>query len=156
ALVVIAIRRRLPALKLPGPAPFDREVTKEVFRVALPTVIEQLTFHVAMIAFVSIVGHVAEPAVAAHGIGARLATFLLVPGFGTSMAIGALVGNALGAGDVARARRVLRVGTLAITALTLAIAVATYAALPQIIAAYDLTPGSPIADYATTWITIVA
>ena len=51
---------------------------------------------------------VAQVAVAAHGIGLRVQSLAFVPGLGVSQAIGAMVGNALGAGDAPEAREVVR------------------------------------------------
>ncbi|MDB4955296.1 MAG: efflux family protein [Myxococcales bacterium] len=157
-VMLVAIRARGVGgliVRLRGVA-IDRPIVGEILRVGLPNLVEQLTFFGSMTAFFWILARVDQTSVAAHTIGARVAGLLLVPAFGVSMATGALVGKALGAGSVDHARHLLRLSLVAVTAIMVPIALATYATSYWIAAAYDVDPGSVLEGYTVSWLHLIA
>ena len=134
----------------------DRAVAGQILRIGIPALVEQLIFYGAMTALIWILARIDQTSVAAHAVGARVANLLMVPASGIAMATGALVGQALGAGSVDGARRILRVSALSITAIIVPIAMATYFCAPLIAAVYDAAPGSSLEDFTIKWLHVVA
>ena len=98
-------------------ARIDRPLANDLFRVGAPAALDMLVLNVAFLSVVGMLARVAQVAVAAHGVGLRVQSLAFVPGFGVSQAIGAMVGNALGAGDEGEARQVVRGGMVLSTAI---------------------------------------
>lgn len=81
-------------------------VTLDMLRVALPALGERLVMNIALLSYFSILSHgYGGAAIAAYAIGVRLLAFSWIPGLGFSVAAATLVGQALGAGQPARARQ---------------------------------------------------
>jgi putative MATE family efflux protein len=78
---------------------------REVLRVSLPAIGERLALNLALLAYFAVLGRYGTAAIAAYAIGVRMLAFSWLPGIGFGTASATLVGQALGAGDVARARR---------------------------------------------------
>jgi putative MATE family efflux protein len=105
--VAVARRGRNRDVLALGPRDFAaaRAVLKDVTRVALPAVGERVILNVAIMTYVTVLGHYGTVEVAAYGIGTRLMSFSWIPGTGFSVAAATLVGQALGARDPAAAER---------------------------------------------------
>lgn len=82
-----------------------REQLRPMATVALPAVGERVVLNVAIMTYVTVLGHYGTAQVAAYGIGTRLMSFSWIPGTGFSVAAATLVGQALGAADPAGAER---------------------------------------------------
>ena len=134
----------------------DRPIVQQILRVGLPALFERVIFYASMTALIWILARVDETSVAAHGIGSRVAALLLIPAFGLSMATGALVGKALGAGSADDARRIVRLSSLAVLAIMVPIAAATFIGAGAITAAYDVVAGSPLDAYTVSWLRLIA
>jgi Na+-driven multidrug efflux pump len=93
--------------------------------------------------------------VAAHGIGLRIQSLAFVPGLGVSQATGAMVGNALGAGDVLQAKEVVRGGVILSTAIMSVIGLTIIVGAEPIIAIFDVRPGTELGRYALLWMKIL-
>jgi putative MATE family efflux protein len=107
-LFVWVTRRKPPeaptTLRLPdfqGLRPYYRPLV----RIALPGVGERIVMNLAMVIYFAFIGTYGTVAAAAYTIGIRILSFSWIPGTGYSQAVATLVGQALGAGDVARAER---------------------------------------------------
>lgn len=84
----------------------NRGVLGEMGRVALPALGERMVMNVALLTYFAILSKgYGGAAIAAYAIGVRLLAFSWIPGLGFGVAAATLVGQALGAGDVARARQ---------------------------------------------------
>ena len=83
----------------------DLARVKEIFKVGLPSAIEQVVFQVGITAFLILVAYYGTEAYAAYGIGVQILSFAFVIGFGFSIAGATLVGQHLGAGNKDQARR---------------------------------------------------
>jgi Na+-driven multidrug efflux pump len=121
---VRAVLRRL----FPEPRPRDgRTVTgvfSEVLFVALPSMAERLVMSLALLTYFKILSGYGTAAIAAYAIGVRLLSLSWVPGVALGAAASALVGQALGAGESALARRIafraVRVALLVMSVLGVA------------------------------------
>jgi putative MATE family efflux protein len=82
------------------------DVTSEVLFVSLPSMGERLIMSLALLTYFKILSSYGTAAIAAYAIGVRLLSFSWSPGLGFGAAASTFVGQALGAGDSARARRV--------------------------------------------------
>jgi Na+-driven multidrug efflux pump len=81
-------------------------VAADVARVSLPSMSERLIMSMALLTYFKLLSDYGTAAVAAYAIGVRLLSMSWVPGVGFGAAASTFVGQALGAGDSVRARRV--------------------------------------------------
>jgi Na+-driven multidrug efflux pump len=93
--------------------------------------------------------------VAAHGVGLRIQALAFVPGMSISQATGALVGNALGAGSVPRARAVLRAAVVQCTAIMSVLALLLVAGAAPLVALFDVDADTALGRYAVLWIRLL-
>jgi len=82
-----------------------REQLRPMASIALPAIGERVVLNVAIMTYVTVLGHYGTAEVAAYGIGTRLMSFSWIPGTGFSVAAATLVGQALGAADAPGAER---------------------------------------------------
>ena len=158
-VVVIAgllVRGAVPALPLSlRPKAIDVTLAKDLLRIGAPAAADMLLLQGSFLAIVGMLGRVAPVAVAAHGIGLRIQALAFVPGLGVSQATGAMVGQALGAGNADEARRITRAsvgiasGIMAMMALPLVIAA------HPVVAVFGVEPGTPLEAYAVEWIRLL-
>ena len=81
-------------------------VAADVARVSLPSMGERLLMSLALLTYFKLLSAYGTAAVAAYAIGVRLLSISWVPGLGFGAAASTFVGQALGAGESERARRV--------------------------------------------------
>ena len=133
----------------------DRGLARDLVRVGAPAALDMVVFNVGFLTIIGLLGRIDEVAVAAHGVGLRVQALAFVPGMSIGQATGALVGNALGAGDVAEARRVARAAIqLCALIMTVLGGVFILGAAPML-ALFDIPAGTALAGYATTWIQLL-
>ena len=78
---------------------------QKIFKVGLPSALEQIVFQIGITAFLILVALYGTEAYAAYGIGVQILSFSIVIGFGFSIAGATLVGQHLGADDQSQAKR---------------------------------------------------
>jgi putative MATE family efflux protein len=78
---------------------------QKIFKVGLPSGLEQIVFQIGITAFLILVALYGTEAYAAYGIGVQILSFSIVIGFGFSIAGATLVGQHLGADDQNQAKR---------------------------------------------------
>ena len=157
ALMVIILRRGVvqgvrARLHL---APIDRPLARELFRVGAPAALDMVILNVAFLSVVWMLARVAQVAVAAHGIGLRIQSLAFVPGLGVSQAIGAMVGNALGAGDAAEAREVVRGGVILSSLIMTVLGLGIVFGAEPIIAIFDVDPATELGRYSMLWMRVL-
>ncbi|MHB8585898.1 MAG: MATE family efflux transporter [Thermoplasmatota archaeon] len=99
-LVVLLRGRRPIRLTIHRPT---MERVRTLVRVGTPAGIEQFMLTLGFTAYLFLILRFGASALAAHQVGLRVQSFAFTPGFGFSTAAAALVGQAIGAGDPARA-----------------------------------------------------
>ena len=80
-------------------------VTREAVLVCMPAMGERLIMNLALLTYFKVLATYGTAAIAAYSIGVRLLALSWTPGLGFAAAASTLVGQALGAGDSALARR---------------------------------------------------
>lgn len=101
----------------------DRATMTGMLRLSIPAGVQQFFFAAGMTAFFWIIGRIGTAELAASNVLVHLLLVAILPGLGFGLAAATLVGQALGRGDAADARRwAWDVGTIAM-ALVAAIAV---------------------------------
>jgi len=136
-------------------ARIDRPLANDLFRVGAPAALDMLVLNVAFLSVVGMLARVAQVAVAAHGIGLRIQSLAFVPGFGVSQAIGAMVGNALGAGDAREAREVVRSGMLLSTVIMTVTGLGIVLGAEPIVAIFDVDPATELGRYSILWMRVL-
>jgi putative MATE family efflux protein len=98
-----------------------RQTARDVLSVSLPAMGERLVMSMALLTYFALLSDYGTAAVAAYAIGVRLLSFSWAPGLGFSAAASTFVGQALGASDVAGAkrsgRRAVRLAVMVMTGL---------------------------------------
>jgi len=156
AMVAFLRRGAIPNLTLPlRIAPIDKSLAIELYRVGWPAAVDMLVLNAAFMTALGMLGRIDQITVAAHGIGMRIQALAFVPGLGIGQATGAMVGQALGAGDVDRAKAVAR------SSMVLCAVVMSTLGLLFIIAAhplaqiFDVKAGTPLEEYSVEWMRIL-
>lgn len=155
-MVVILGRDVVPGLRARlRLAPIDRQLASDLFRVGAPAALDMVILNVAFLSVVGMLARVAQVTVAAHGIGLRIQSLAFVPGFAVSQAIGAMVGNALGAGDEPEAREVVRGGVILSAVIMTAIGLTIVVGAEPIIAIFDVDPATELGRYSVLWVRVL-
>lgn len=85
---------------------FDWKWTKKLFRIGIPTSLDQSTRAAAMTVIIVLVTSFGAEVVAAYGIGVRVLSLIVIPALGFAMATTTLVGQNIGARQIKRAEKV--------------------------------------------------
>jgi putative MATE family efflux protein len=158
ALAMIAILRggRIAGLHLAlRPRPIDRALAGQLFRVGWPAALDMLVLNVGFLTVIGMLSRIDEVTVAAHGLGLRVQSLAFVPGFGVAQATGAMVGQALGAADPERARRVARASMALCVGMMSVLALAIVAAAYPLVGIFDVAEGSPLEHYSVEWMWVL-
>lgn len=89
-----------------------KEAIVLLLKLGIPATIEFLSRSIGMLLVTFIVSGFGTIALAAFGIGMRIASFVLIPSFGISMAINTLIGQNLGAGRIKETNETTQKGML--------------------------------------------
>ena len=155
-LIAVLRAGRIAGLRLSlRPRPIDRRLAIDLFRVGWPAAADMLVMNVGFLAALGMLGRIDEVSVAAHGLGMRVQALAFVPGLGVAQATAALVGQALGAGDAERARRVARASMALCAAIMTVLALAIVGAAAPLVGVFDVREGTPLADYAIEWMRVL-
>ena len=95
-----------------GRAPLEGRLFGAILRVGAPSALGTVQGNLAVVLVTGAVGRFGTDAVAGYGLAARLDALLIPPLFGLGTAVVTLVGTSVGAGQFARARRVVWKGAL--------------------------------------------
>ena len=139
----------------PKPRRFDRGLVRELVGVGAPAALDLVMINVAFLTIVGMLGRLSDVAVAAHGIGLRVQSVAFVPALSVAQAEAALVGQALGGGAIAGARRVTRAALLLAPAIASTLALAFVFGAGPIVAIFDVSAGTELADFTVLWIQLL-
>jgi len=95
---------------------FDKEIFKESFRIGIPSGVQQSLVALGMIAIFSFVNDYGVAVIAAYSLAGRIDTFAVMPAMNFSAALGAFVGQNIGANKIDRVKNGM-VATLKMTAV---------------------------------------
>jgi putative MATE family efflux protein len=133
----------------------DGALARQLARIGTPAALDMLVLNASFLSIMGMLGRIGEVTVAAHGIGLRIQSLAFVPGLAIAQATAALVGQALGAGSAEQARRVVRASIVLCTSIMTGLAVILVAFARPIVTLFDVPAGSPLSEYAITWIRLL-
>lgn len=156
-LMVFLLRRgTLPGLTVSlRPRRIDGALAGELFHIGFPAALDMLILNASFLSIVGMLGRIDEVAVAAHGIGLRVQSLAFIPGLSISQATGALVGQALGGGDVDRARQITRSSLLMCTSIMSTLALIVIVAAYPIVSIFAVNAPVALADYSVQWMQLL-
>ncbi len=125
-------------------------LAKRVIVVGGPTALERLVFSIGNNVYVATISRCGSEALAAHQVGLRIESFVYMPGFAFSVAAAALVGQRVGANDVANAKK-LGLEAAKIATIILSISGALLALLAPLIVE-PFAPNAEVQRLATTYL----
>lgn len=118
---LVYLRRYQPGFSL-RKIEFHREKLLAILKVGLPTAIQMVVVNTAYLLVTGMLNQFGTPVAAASGVGLKINTFAGMHCWAIGQAITAMVGQCLGAGQIERARKVVRSGLLLNLSVTAAVA----------------------------------
>ena len=110
-----------------------------ILKVGLPTAIQMVVVNTAYLLVTGMLNQFGTPVAAASGVGLKINTFAGMHCWAIGQAITAMVGQCLGAGQIERARKVVRSGLLLNLSVTAAVAVVVQLLAEPLICMFDGT-----------------
>ncbi len=155
-LTALLARGAEPALHIrPRLARVDVKLLRDLIRIGAPAAVDMVVLNAGFLSIVGMLGRIDPLAVAAHGVGLRVQALAFVPGMSISQAIGAMVGQALGANNPDRARTVLRYGVaLCVVVMSTLAAIIIFGRAP-LVALFDIDPNGALGGYAQQWMQLL-
>jgi putative MATE family efflux protein len=156
-MLLYVLRRGVVAnIRMPGKlAKIDHQLAVELFRIGWPAAIDMLILNAGFLTALGMLARIDEVTVAAHGLGLRVQSLAFVPGLSIAQATAALVGQALGASNIERAREIVR-GSITLCVATMsALAIAIIFAAYPLSHIFDVKPGTPLEAYTVEWMRIL-
>lgn len=144
-----------PAVRFTHLSP-DFGFIEDIFRLGLPSSVEQTASALAMITLTAMVVTFSPPVVAAYGLGNRLISLVFLPAMGLGRAIDAMVGQNLGADRADRATRAVRVAAGTGAGVMLLVAVVAVALTEPIVAVFlgDVPQAAETIEYGVEYVRI--
>ncbi|OYR40339.1 MATE family efflux transporter [Halorubrum sp. Eb13] len=134
----------------------DLGFIRDIFRLGLPSSVEQTTSALAMITLTAMVVTFSPPVVAAYGLGNRLISLVFLPAMGLGRAIDTMVGQNLGADRADRAARSVKLATGTGAGVMFLVAVVAVAFTEPIVGAFlgDVPDAPATVGYAGEYVRI--
>jgi putative MATE family efflux protein len=137
------------------PAKIDSGLARELLEIGWPAAIDMLVINAGFLTALGMLGRIDEVTVAAHGLGLRIQSLAFIPGMSISQATGALVGQALGAGDVQRAKQVVRASMLLCFIIMSVLAAIIMLAGAPLTRVFNVGAGTPLETYSVQWMQLL-
>jgi multidrug resistance protein, MATE family len=157
-LVLVAVLRggSIPNLRLPLQVrKLDKPLAIDLFKIGWPAALDMLVLNAGFLTALALLGRIDQVTVAAHGLGLRVQALAFVPGLGIGQATGAMVGQALGAGNIDRARKIANASMLLCAAIMTGLALILFVAAYPVIHIFDVAPGTKLEAYSVQWIHVL-
>ena len=144
-----------PAVSVSHLAP-DLGFIEDIFRLGLPSSVEQTTSALAMITLTAMIVTFSPPVVAAYGLGNRLISLVFLPAMGLGRAIDTMVGQNLGANRADRAARSVKLAASTGAGVMFLVAVVAVTFAEPIVGAFlgDVPDGPATVAYAVEYVQI--
>lgn len=156
AYFVILRRGAVPGMRPRlSPAPIDRPLAGQLFRVGWPAALDMVILNAAFLSIIGMLGRVGPEAVAAHGVGLRIQALAFVPGMSISQATAAMVGQSLGSGNVDRANATIKASVVMCTTVMTLLCLTIVASAAPITQIFNLDPAGDVARLSILWMTIL-
>lgn len=137
------------------PSLFESEFVRDIFRLGAPAALDLLLVNLSFLTMIFFLARISPEAVAAHGVGHRVQSLAFVPGLGIAQAVGALVGNFLGADNKKGALKVTRSGIVLAALLMGTIGAGLTFGRGELAALFSIEPGTELFALTTLWIMIL-
>lgn len=156
-ILIAALRRGIiPGIKLSlRPRAIDRALARDMFKIGWPAALDMLVLNAGFLTVIGMLGAIDGVLVAAHGLGMRVQALAFVPGLGIAQATGAMVGQALGAGDIEKARAVTRSAIVLCVGLMWTLALLIVIAAHTLVTVFDVKQGTDLEIYAVEWMRLL-
>jgi putative MATE family efflux protein len=126
----------------------DLAFVRRAFMLGYPASIEQSARALGMMAMTFLITSFGTVVTASFGVGTNVINFVIIPAMGLSMATATLIGQNIGAGNIARAEQVARLSALISFVALSAMGVLCYAVAEPIVAFFVPKSPSVIAEGA--------
>ena len=157
AMVICLRRGAVPGVTLKlGLARIDTELTRGLVRVGSPAALDMIVLNAGFLSIIAMLARVDQVAVAAHGVGLRIQALAFVPGLAISQSAAAMVGNALGGGSPAEARRVVRAAMGLCFTVMSSLGLFLWLLDAPILMIFDVSATTPLGEASLTWILMLA
>ncbi len=134
----------------------DFEFIEDIFRLGLPSSVEQTTSALAMITLTAMIVTFSPPVVAAYGLGNRLISLVFLPAMGLGRAIDTMVGQNLGADRADRAARAVKLAATTGAGVMFLVAVIAVTFTEPIVSAFlgDVPDAPATIEFAVEYVQI--
>ena len=117
-----------------------------ILKVGLPTAIQMVVVNTAYLLVTGMLNQFGTSVSAASGVGLQINTFAGMPCWAIGQAVTAMVGQCMGAGEIKRARKVVKIGLLLNISVTLAVVIGVQVFAEQLILLFGSTSAEVIND----------
>ena len=117
-----------------------------ILKVGLPTTIQMVVVNTAYLLVTGMLNQFGTSVSAASGVGLQINTFAGMPCWAIGQAVTAMVGQCMGAGEIKRARKVVKIGLLLNISVTLAVVIGVQVFAEQLILLFGSTSAEVIND----------
>ncbi len=118
----------------------DGEILKPCLRVAFPNMFQRFCTSLGYVVFASMINSLGELSTAAHTIANTVESAFYIPGFGMQTAAATLTGNAVGAGDKEREKRLFKAICLIETSMMVVSGALLFAFAPDMVSVFSKDP----------------
>lgn len=119
---------------------FERRVMRNIFRIAIPSGVENGMFQFGRLTLFSLVSTFGTASITANAIGNTIGNFHCFAGQAIGMGLTTVISQCIGAGAYDRARYYMKKITLAAYGVMAAVNIVMLLAIPLILWAYDVSP----------------
>ena len=117
-----------------------------ILKVGLPTAIQMVVVNTAYLLVTGMLNQFGTSVSAASGVGLQINTFAGMPCWAIGQAVTAMVGQCMGAGEIKRARKVVKIGLLLNISVTLVVVIGVQVFAEQLILLFGSTSAEVIND----------
>ena len=117
-----------------------------ILKVGLPTAIQMVVMNTAYLLVTGMLNQFGTSVSAASGVGLQINTFAGMPCWAIGQAVTAMVGQCVGAGEIKRARKVVKIGLLLNVSVTLVVVIGVQVFAEQLILLFGSTSAEVIND----------
>jgi putative MATE family efflux protein len=134
---------------------FDRHLTLLVFKIGVPSIIQQSLFSIGAMFVTSFVNSFGSVATNAFGAVGRVDMIAFMPAMSMSMAVSALTGQNLGAGKPQRVKEIFKSGIVMTSSITLCISLIVVFLSKLILTMFGLGDDEKVMEIGMTYLRIV-
>ena len=125
---------------------FQMDKLVSILKVGLPTAIQMVVVNTAYLLVTGMLNQFGTSVSAASGVGLQINTFAGMPCWAIGQAVTAMVGQCIGAGEIKRARKVVKIGLLLNISVTLVVVIGVQIFAEQLILLFGSTSPEVIND----------